>query len=121
VRQLHEWWGYVTVGLLALGGVAHLAVAARRRALGRLARALAFASLAAVALQVTLGVVMLQTEGMRPGNQHVFYGVVISFTLAFAYIYRQQLERRPAIYRGLLLLFLMGLAIRGILTFGNNF
>lgn len=121
MRQLHEWAGYGTVGLLALAGVAHLTVASRRRTPGGLAATLAVVSLAAVTLQVILGVVLLQAEGMRPGNQHVFYGVVIAFTLAFAYIYRQQLERRPALYRGLLLLFLMGLTIRGIVTFGNNF
>jgi hypothetical protein len=47
--------------------------------------------------------------------------VVISFTLGFAYIYRAQFRKRPALYLGLLLLFLMGLGIRGIMTFGQSF
>jgi hypothetical protein len=51
----------------------------------------------------------------------VFYGVVIAVTLSFAYIYRAQFRKRPALYYGLLLLFTMGLGIRGILTFGGNF
>ena len=42
----------------------------------------------------------------------MFYGFLILFTFAFAYIYRAQLDRRPALYYGLLLLFVMGLGIR---------
>jgi hypothetical protein len=47
--------------------------------------------------------------------------VVVAFALAFAYIYRAQLAKRPALYWGLLLLFLMGLGIRGIMSFGKDF
>ena len=78
-------------------------------------------AIAALLLQVVLGLGAMNLEDTDPGNQHVFYGVVISFTLAFAYIYRAQFRKRPALYNGLLLLFLMGLGIRGILTFGGNF
>lgn len=71
--------------------------------------------------QVSMGVWALAVDGVEPGNQHVFYGVVIMFTLAFAYIYRLQLAKRPALSYGLLALFLMGLAIRAISNFGQNF
>jgi hypothetical protein len=72
-------------------------------------------------LQVVLGVITMSTVNPNPGNQHVFYGVVVAVTLAFTYIYRAQFRKRPALYYGLLLLFTMGLGIRGIMTFGNNF
>lgn len=71
--------------------------------------------------QVLLGVAALSEAGTDPGDQHVFYGMLIAMTFAFAYIYRPQLRKRPALYYGLLLLFAMGLAIRGIMTFGVNF
>ena len=71
-------------------------------------------------LQIVVGVVLANT-GINPGNQHVFYGVVIAVTFAFTYIYRSQFRKRPALYYGLLLLFSMGLGIRGIMTFGGNF
>lgn len=74
----------------------------------------------AFVIQVTVGVVLF-SSGIDPGNQHVFYGVVIVVTLTFAYIYRAQFRKRPHLYLGLLLLFTMGLGIRGITTFGNNF
>ena len=41
-----------------------------------------------------------------------FYGIVIAFTFAFAYIYRLQLEKRPELGYGVLLLFVMGLGLR---------
>ena len=75
----------------------------------------------AVIVQVLLGLGSMNIEDKNPGNQHVFYGVVISFTLGFAYIYRAQFRKRPALYYGLLMMFLMGLGIRGIMTFGQSF
>ena len=72
-------------------------------------------------VQVVLGLGAMNFEDIDPGNQHVFYGVVIAFTLAFAYIYRGQFRKKPALYYGLLMLFLMGLGLRGIMTFGGNF
>ena len=70
--------------------------------------------------QIVIGVIMF-SQGVDPGNQHVFYGVVIAVTFSFAYIYRAQFRKRPTLYYGLLLLFTMGLGIRGIMTFGGNF
>lgn len=71
-------------------------------------------------LQIVLGVIVA-TGGVDPGNQHVFYGVVIAVTFSFTYIYRAQFRKRPTLYYGLLLLFSMGLGIRGIMNFGQSF
>ena len=78
-------------------------------------------ALASLIVQVLLGLGSMNLEDQDPGNQHVFYGVVISFTLGFAYIYRAQFRTRPHLYYGLLMFFLMGLGIRGIMTFGKSF
>jgi hypothetical protein len=79
--------------------------------------------LATVALlvQVVAGVVLMRSSGIDPGDQHVFYGVLIAVSFSFAYIYRAQFRKRPAFYYGLLLLFAMGLAIRGMTTVGVDF
>lgn len=71
--------------------------------------------------QVGMGLYAFSVDEVQPGNIHVFYGVVIMFTLAFAYIYRAQLARRPALYYGLLCLFIMGLGLRAIGNFGQSF
>lgn len=88
---------------------------------GRIFGAALAVAIGAVIIQVLLGLGSMNLEDKNPGNQHVFYGVVISFTLGFAYIYRAQFRKRPALYFGLLMLFLMGLGIRGIMTFGQSF
>jgi hypothetical protein len=47
--------------------------------------------------------------------------VLIAVSFSFAYIYRAQFRKNPAFYYGLLLLFAMGLAIRGVATVGIDF
>jgi hypothetical protein len=68
----------------------------------------------AILVQVGLGLGLYADEQWREvvDGFHVFYGVVILFTLAFAYIFRSQISRRPALWWGLIMLFVMGLAIR---------
>lgn len=77
-------------------------------------------AIAGLLFQIALGVGIM-SQGTNPGNQHVFYGVVVAVTFTFTYIYRAQFRKRPALYYGLLLLFTMGLGIRGIMTFGHSF
>ena len=112
VLWFHRHWFYVAVTLTGAVGLWGLGLAAAKRPPSNaflVARAVA---LAAMIVQVTAGVV-LYTGGMRPGNGfHVFYGVVIAVTLSLAYVYRSTLNRRPALWYGLLLLFVMGLGLR---------
>lgn len=120
VGSIHMTWGYVAVsisGVVGLWGV----LMARREEVPRLFYWGVGVAITALLLQVTLGVITMSTEDIDPGNQHVFYGVVVAVTFAFTYIYREQFRKRPALYYGLLLLFTMGLGIRGIMTFGHSF
>jgi hypothetical protein len=111
----------VAVGVCGLAGLFGIVLAILRRPPGRIFRAALAVAVGALLIQVLLGLGSMNLEEKNPGNQHVFYGVVISFTLGFAYIYRAQFRKRPALYFGLLMLFLMGLGIRGIMTFGQSF
>ncbi|CAN5175860.1 hypothetical protein BH18ACT5_BH18ACT5_01940 [soil metagenome] len=104
-----------------VGGLAALVMHWRKTPIGRTFWTIIALAVAALLFQVLLGLGAMNLEEKDPGNQHVFYGVVISFTLAFAYIYRTQFRKKPGLYYGLLLLFLMGLGIRGIMAFGGNF
>lgn len=119
--DLHSVWGWVAVSFSALAGLFGIALSIMKRPPGRWFFAAVWSAIAAVLFQVALGLGAMNLEDSNPGNQHVFYGVVISFTLAFAYIYRVQLRKRPALHYGLLMLFVMGLGIRGIMTFGKSF
>ena len=108
----HARWFYVAVITCGVVGLWGFVAGLMRRPISRpfsIARA---AAITAMLIQVGVGALMY-ARGLRPGNGfHVFYGVVIASTFALAYVYRAQLDRRPMLAYGLLLLFVMGLGIR---------
>jgi hypothetical protein len=120
--QLHTalgWWVAGATGLVGLWGVG---LAVLRKPPVRSFNLAVGVVIVAMIGQVSLGLLALNlTTTSQPGSQHIFYGVLVLFTFAFAYIYRSTLFRRPTLYLGLLLLFVMGLGIRGITTFGVSF
>ncbi|HEX7098560.1 MAG TPA: hypothetical protein VF377_04920 [Acidimicrobiia bacterium] len=121
MRALHETWAWVAIVATGLVGLWGLVLARRGEEPGRpFWVALGVATVIMLA-QVGMGVYLIAAEGRQPGDQHVFYGFLIAFTFAFAYIYRSQMRRRPALYYGLLLLFVMGLGIRCVYTWGVDF
>jgi hypothetical protein len=115
----HETFGWVAIGLSGAAGVLALAFV-RRRELPRWFWAVGGAAISAMVVQVLAGVYLYQQD-YRPGSQHMFYGFVILFTLTFGYVYRWQLQKNAALGWGLFLLFVMGLGIRGVMTFGESF
>jgi hypothetical protein len=120
VRSFHTVWGVIAVwinGIVGLWGLGML----RRETVPKPFYWAVGIAIVAILVQVVVGVTLMSAENIDPGNQHVFYGVVIAGTFVFAYIYRAQFRRRPALYYGVLLLFTMGLGIRGIMTFGVDF
>src|SRR5690606_26587239 len=121
MRTLHQYAAWVAVATSAIVGVWGLILDRRRRPPTRPFWAGVAVASTVMLAQVGLGVAMIASRELAPGDQHVFYGIVIAFVFAFAYIYRSQLSRRPALYYGLLFLFVMGLGLRNIATFGADF
>jgi hypothetical protein len=121
MRLFHQYWGWAAVGAGAIVGTWGLVLAARRTRPGRPFWVGVAVATGTMLIQIGTGVYLVATRTGRPGDQHVFYGIVVAFVLAFAYIYRPQLARRPALSYGLLFLFLAGLALRAIATFGVDF
>ncbi|HWB88641.1 MAG TPA: hypothetical protein VG872_05460 [Acidimicrobiia bacterium] len=120
MRSAHLVWGEIAVWINGLVGLWGLILWRR----GTVPRAFYWGVAVAITsllFQVVNGVVVMNVEEIDPGDQHVFYGGVIAATFSFAYIYRAQFRKQPALYYGLLLLFTMGLGIRGIMTFGRGF
>ena len=120
MSEIHAIWGWVAVGINGVVGLWGLLMYRRERVPSAFYWAIGLA-IVSMLLQVMLGVTLMSSQGLEPGNQHVFYGVLIAVTFSFVYIYRAQFRKRPALYYGLLLLFTMGLGIRGIMTFGVDF
>jgi hypothetical protein len=120
VGTIHQAWGPIAAGISGVVGLWGVLMARKQTPPKAFYWAVGVA-VAGLLVQVLLGVGAMSIQGINPGNQHVFYGVVIAFAMAFTYIYRAQFRKRPTLYFGLLLLFCMGLAIRGIMTFGESF
>ncbi|MEX0827148.1 MAG: hypothetical protein WD184_10415 [Acidimicrobiia bacterium] len=112
MRGLHSKWFFVAVIATGLVGLWGLAAAIAKKAPGRWFKVATWVAIGAMLVQVGLGFA-LYGQGIRPDDDfHLFYGFVILFTFTFAYIYRSQLAKRPALAYGLLLLFVMGLGLR---------
>ena len=108
----HHAWFFVAVITTGVVGLWGTVLGFAKRPAPPLFRYARWAAFGAMGIQVSAGLV-LYGRGLRPQNAfHVFYGVVIVFTFAIAYIYRVQLDRRPELFYGLLLLFVMGLGLR---------
>ncbi len=119
MSAIHSTWGYVAVVLNGIVGLWGLLLSRREHVPKPFYWGVGIA-MTALTGQALLGAWLL-SRGLAPGDQHTFYGVVIAVTFSFVYIYRVQFRRRPALSYGLLLLFTMGLGIRGIMTFGLDF
>jgi CHASE2 domain-containing sensor protein len=120
MRDLHAAWFFVAVFSTGAVGLWGIALAALRRSPGRSFLLAARIASAAMLLQVAMGLALYADEVLRDQVPafHVFYGMVILFTFAFAYIFRVHLERRPAVIWGVVLLFVMGLGVRAWMIAG---
>jgi hypothetical protein len=120
LRDAHVWWAWVVVvsnaavGLWALG--AHRWEGLRHKALWWATAA----AEVAIALEVVLGVVLLNREDRKPPQFHMFYGFVALATVGIIYSYRQQLASRRYLLYGFGGLFLMGLALRAMVVGVNR-
>lgn len=114
MRTLHAAWAWVAVIANGLVGLWGLALAVTRRRPSRLFSAGVGAAIVAILVQVGVGLMVYADPERREAVEgfHVFYGIVILFALAFAYIFRAPISRRPAVWWALILLFVMGLGIR---------
>lgn len=116
----HEVLGWVFVGFAGLTGLTGVIVGVAKRTPPRAYWWAVWGALGVGVVQVSLGLIMFG-QGENPGGFHVFYGTVLLFTVAFSYVFKTQLSKRPALYWGLLLLFAMGVGLRGIANFGRDF
>jgi len=114
VAELHVNTAWVVVGLNLVAAVwaftAHKVEAARGRSFW-IATAVAQAS---VFLQVTLGVIAMQSATAQASDTHNFYGFLTIISVAIIYSYRQQIIEWQYLLYGFGGLFLVGLGLRAI-------
>ena len=119
MEAFHTTWGWVAVSIAGVAGLVGIGMAVAKRPLPKAFWILAGAGMIALIVQV-LGGVVLYLQDEDPGALHMFYGFLVLFSLSFAYIYRSQMAKRPALAWGLFMLFVMGLGLRAIMTFAGS-
>ncbi len=111
---LHDAFAWIMTLTNAAAGVwataAHWKEQLRRRELWYLV----IVAQVAVAIQVLLGVLVLQVDGLEVQQLHVVYGFVALATVGILYSYRQQIMQWQYLLYGGGCLFLMGMGIRGM-------
>lgn len=112
MRDFHGVWFWVAVISTGAVGLWGFLLGIAKRAAPRWFFYLRWVALGAMGVQVAAGLILYGRGWRAPNDFHLFYGLVIAFTFAFAYIYRAVLARRPELGYGLLLLFVMGLGLR---------
>ena len=114
--NLHTQWAWVVIIANALAGIwalaAHKVISLRSRAMWWYIAIAQFT----VFVQVAMGVLMVSRDKRVFPQFHAFYGFVAIISIAIIYSYRAQLKSRLYLLYGFGSLFIMGLAIRAILT-----
>ena len=119
VSVFHSVWAWVSIYLTGFTGLLLIFFFLANKKKNYLIDYLIKLSVISILIQISAGLYLFGI-GVDPGSFHLFYGVVILFTLIFVYIYRSDINKKPELFWGLAVLFIMGLAIRAVLTFGRG-
>ena len=119
INNVHGVWAIISIWTAGISGVVLIAIYISRSAkYEKIGTYLINLSISTILIQ-TAGGLILYSQKIDPGSFHLFYGVVVLFTLTFLYVYRSEMNKNYYLYWGLALLFLMGLEIRAIMTLGR--
>ena len=119
VSVFHNIWAWVSIYLTGFTGLLLIFFFLANKKKNYLIDYLIKLSVISILIQISAGLYLFGI-GVDPGSFHLFYGVVILFTLIFIYIYRNDMNQKFELFWGLAILFIMGLAIRAVLTFGRG-
>ena len=119
INNFHGVWAIISIWTAGISGVVLIAIyISRSGKYEKIGTYLINLSISTILIQ-TAGGLILYSQKIDPGSFHLFYGVVVLFTLTFLYVYRFEMNKNYYLYWGLALLFLMGLEIRAIMTLGR--
>lgn len=112
-------WPLISIWVAGTSGLILIAIYfSKSERFDNIAKYLVNFSVATILIQ-TAGELLLFSEIIEPGSFHLFYKVVVLFTLTFLYVYRSEMNKNYLLYWGIALLFIMGLEIRAIMTLGR--
>jgi hypothetical protein len=115
VFEFHKIWAWVAISANGLVGAAALVAWRVPRLRGRWVWIATIVAMAAMTIQVFIGVSLQASKQYKAPGFHIFYGFIAFLTIGMAYQYRRQILSRRELFCGLLGLFIMGLGIRAVL------
>ena len=119
MNNISAEWPLISIWVAGISGLILIAIyISKSGRFDNIAKYLVNISVATILIQ-TAGELLLFSEIIEPGSFHLFYKVVVLFTLTFLYVYRSEMNKNYLLYWGIALLFIMGLEIRAIMTLGR--
>ena len=119
MNNFNAEWPLISIWVAGTSGLILIAIyISKSERFDNIAKYLVNFSVATILIQ-TAGELLLFSEIIEPGSFHLFYKVVVLFTLTFLYVYRSEMNKNFLLYWGIALLFIMGLEIRAIMTLGR--
>ena len=119
MNNISPEWPLISIWVAGISGLILIAIyISKSGRFDNIAKYLVNLSVATILIQ-TAGELLLFSEIIEPGSFHLFYKVVVLFTLTFLYVYRSEMNKNYLLYWGIALLFIMGLEIRAIMTLGR--
>jgi hypothetical protein len=119
MNNISAEWPLISIWVAGISGLILIAIyISKSGRFDNIAKYLVNFSVATILIQ-TAGELLLFSEIIEPGSFHLFYKVVVLFTLTFLYVYRSEMNKNYLLYWGIALLFIMGLEIRAIITLGR--
>ena len=119
MNNISAEWPLISIWVAGISGLILIAIyISKSGRFDNIAKYLVNLSVATILIQ-TAGELLLFSEIIEPGSFHLFYKVVVLFTLTFLYVYRSEMNKNYLLYWGIALLFIMGLEIRAIMTLGR--
>tara|TARA_B100001094_G_scaffold118599_1_gene114397 strand:+ start:6825 stop:7193 length:369 start_codon:yes stop_codon:yes gene_type:complete len=119
MNNISPEWPLISIWVAGISGLILIAIyISKSGRFDNIAKYLVNFSVATILIQ-TAGELLLFSEIIEPGSFHLFYKVVVLFTLTFLYVYRSEMNKNYLLYWGIALLFIMGLEIRAIMTLGR--
>ena len=119
ISNFHGVWAIISIWVAGISGLVLIGIyISRSKKFEKIGNYLINLSISTILIQTAEGLI-LYSQKIDPGSFHLFYGVVVLFTLTFLYVYRSEMSKNYHLYWGLALLFLMGLEIRAVMTLGR--
>ena len=119
MNNISAEWPLISIWVAGISGLILIAIyISKSGRFDNIAKYLVNISVATILIQ-TASELLLFSEIIEPGSFHLFYKVVVLFTLTFLYVYRSEMNKNYLLYWGIALLFIMGLEIRAIMTLGR--